>query len=147
MSQQTVLRNKPQIKEATLDLLEGTAFGGALVAADFVDKEMGWDQESFKSAASIVPMATAGAAYVANMLTKGGAQKASRDACLMSTPVAILQFSRIARKKNLFGKIFKKKANGVSDHFRSNEHQKSGDTHQSASGLADVSMSSIDMLG
>lgn len=146
-SQTSVFREKVDLKGPTLTLLEGTAFGGVLFAGDLIDDEMNNDKESFRSASTLIPLTTAVASWISAMVTKGTAHKASRDLQLMSTPVAILQVARIIKRKDLFAKIFKKKANSVSDHFRSNESRHGGTEITGPTGLVDVTGSEIGMLG
>ena len=149
MGTQTILKSKPSIKKAGWTLLEGGAFGLVLVGGDIVDNKMNNDKESFRSASTLIPVITALATVITSTVTKGGAERASLDLQLMSTPVAILQIGRIIQKKDLFGKIFKKKAsNNMSDHFRGSGGEKHGDTdNKGASGLVDVTNSSFEMLG
>lgn len=144
---QTVLRSKPIAKNTAITLFEGVGYGLVLVAGDVADNKLNNDKESFKSASVLIPVLTAIATLVSTAVTQGKAERASKDLQLMSTPIAILKIGQVIQKKDLFGKIFKKKAKSLSDHFK-NDNKEHGDTGQnSATGLVDVTMSDIGIAG
>lgn len=149
MAMQQVFTKKPDLKKSVITLIEGGAYGIVLVGGDIIDNRMNNDKESFRSASTLIPVITSIATLITSTVTKGGAQRASLDLQLMSMPTTVLQIGKIFQKKDLFGKIFKKKAsNNMSDHFRASGGEKHGDTdNKGASGLVDITNSEIGMLG
>lgn len=148
MVQELVFRKTLDMKTPLIAVVESAAFTGVIIAADLIDENQLLDKKSFKSATALVPIGIATASLIATMMTQGKSQKLARDVQLLSTTWAVFRTYEIIRAKDLFGKVFKKKAIGSSsqfDHFR--QAQKGISSPQNRGhNLADISMSGIDQI-
>lgn len=123
-NQSSMLRNKPDLKNAAITMVEAVSFGGMIIATDFLDEKFGMDQNTLKSLSNAVPIALSIASTAGMIMTKGQTQAVMRDVQLMSTPFALISVTRVLRAKGVFGRFFKKKAS--INHSRSFEHQRTG---------------------
>lgn len=129
MKTDQILRSKPDLKTAGIAIVEGAGFGGLIIVTDYVDEQMGLDQDTLKSVSNALPIALSLFSTIGTVMTKGGTQSGMRDVQLMSTPFAIISITRVLRAKGVFGRMFKKKASvDHSNRFKNLDTNKSQDT-------------------
>lgn len=141
-NQQSMLRNKPDLKNAAITMVEAVSFGGMIIATDFLDEKFGMDQNTLKSLSNAVPIVLSIASTAGMIMTKGQTQAVMRDMQLMSTPFALISATRVLRAKGVFGRFFKKKATSI-NHSRSFEHQR-GENRPPAMYSSEMSFSGYD---